>query len=113
VEPYLIASCLRGVIAQRLVRKVCVYCATGGTPVVPTGCPKCLEGYAGRIGVFEFLPCGPAIADAIHGGHLSSADLLRIASSDPRYCSMREDAHAKLRAGLTTQSEVLAAIGAP
>jgi len=120
VEPYLIASCLRGVIAQRLVRKLCEYCSDGipavgrqnnGGDTVATGCPKCLEGYSGRVGIFEFMPCGPAIADAIHGGQLSASDLRRIAMQDPHYCSMREDAEAKLQAGITTRVEILAAIG--
>ena len=131
VEPYLIASCLRGVIAQRLVRRLCPFCAmetaAAALPAAeraaaldagcasvktPAGCPKCLEGYAGRIGVFEFMPCGSAISDAVHGGRLSASILREIASHDPHACAMREDAYAKLRAGATSPAEVIAAVGA-
>ncbi|MBQ3810666.1 MAG: type II/IV secretion system protein, partial [Kiritimatiellae bacterium] len=79
VEPYLLASCLRGVLAQRLVRRACPRCARmlpfGDPSVLPSeevvaraagaegvlravGCDRCLEGYVGRVGVFELLPCG-------------------------------------------------------
>lgn len=74
VEPYLTASALRGVISQRLVRKVCPQCSKPYTPTdgdfellgienVPgmqfyrgEGCPMCFHtGYRGRVGVFEIL----------------------------------------------------------
>lgn len=132
VEPYLLASCLRGVIAQRLVRQVCPQCAeafrsdapelstlerniarSAGCTVVKraVGCPKCLEGYTGRQGIFEFLPCGPAVEAAIHKGNLSADELRAIAEPDPAYCSLAMDAATKLCAGITTPAEIAAAIG--
>jgi len=133
VEPYLLASCLRGVLAQRLVRRLCPHCATAipaddpsmGSAEAATakaagcatvrravGCGRCLEGYAGRLGVFEYMPCGPAIVEAIHGGSLAADELLAIARRDPAFCAMRDDAAAKLRAGTTTPAEVVSAMGA-
>ncbi len=73
VEPYLVAATLRGVLAQRLVRKICPHCkakaepdermaatikAAGGDPNAVwqgAGCGRCRgTGYAGRIGIFGF-----------------------------------------------------------
>ncbi|MGI5868409.1 MAG: GspE/PulE family protein [Kiritimatiellia bacterium] len=133
IEPYLLASCLRGVLAQRLVRRLCPHCATATTADDPTlvsaeaaaakaagcttirravGCSRCLEGYAGRIGIFEFMPCGPAIVEAIHRGDLAADELRAIAERDPAYHAMRTDAADKLRTGTTTPAEIVAAMGA-
>ena len=129
VEPYLLASCLRGVLAQRLVRRACPHCARtvpfgGGAGEAEegvaraagcsgvlraTGCDRCLEGYVGRVGVFELLPCGGAVADAIHAGRLASGDLR--AAAGGAFRPMSADAARKLRDGVTTPAEVLAALG--
>ena len=130
VEPYLLASCLRGVLAQRLVRRACPKCArrlafgdpdalpseeraarTAGAEFVlrATGCGDCLEGYAGRIGVFELLACGGAVAEAIHAGRLGAAELR--AAAGAACTPMSADAARKLREGVTTPAEVLAALG--
>lgn len=132
IEPYLLASCLRGVLAQRLVRRLCPYCATGiaigdsslsaaeaavakvaGYAAVKraVGCSRCLEGYTGRLGIFEFMACGPGVQGAIHRGNVSAEELQVIASRDSAYCSISTDAAGKLRAGITSPSEVVAAIG--
>jgi len=131
VEPYLLASCLRGVLAQRLVRRACPKCARWlpfDDPAAPpseaaaaraagcrgvlraAGCGECLEGYVGRVGVFELLACGGAVAEAIHAGRLAAEDLREAAGA--AYTPMADDVGAKLRAGATTPAEALAAIGA-
>ncbi|MBP7276099.1 MAG: type II/IV secretion system protein, partial [Kiritimatiellae bacterium] len=86
VEPYLLASSLRGVLAQRLVRRLCPRCrepavlserdveAWGGAAREyagrphwrARGCSECREGYAGRIGLFEMIEATPDITEAIH-----------------------------------------------
>lgn len=130
VEPYLLASCLRGVLAQRLVRRVCRECAREepfGAPGVAAaeeataraagcggvlrarGCARCLEGYVGRTGVFELLRCDAAVSEAIHAGRLDTASIAAAAGSS--FLPMSADAAAKLRAGETTPAEVLAALG--
>lgn len=88
VEPYLIAATLRGVVAQRLVRRVCPACAEPRLPTAPEaarfaaagldvpatvprarGCPACDgAGYAGRIGVFDILEIGPELRAGIEAG---------------------------------------------
>lgn len=85
VEPYLIASTLNVVLAQRLVRKLCPQCKQATTPsdierqrlrlaeddtdtriYKPVGCPACFEtGYHGRVGVFELLSATDPIRDLI------------------------------------------------
>ncbi len=83
VEPYLVASSLTGTVAQRLVRRVCPFCAEPSTPDVPSltvlgispadwsgeppfragrGCDKCLHtGYRGRVGLYELFIADEAI----------------------------------------------------
>lgn len=88
VEPYLIAATLRGVVAQRLVRRVCPSCARHAPPTAeeaarfaaagleaPTalpqaeGCPACEgTGYAGRVGVFDIVEIDEALRAAIEQG---------------------------------------------
>ena len=132
VEPYLLASCLRGVLAQRLVRKVCPRCgvkvpaddaslsaaqgalarAAGCSAVMranPDGCDACLEGHCGRTGIFELLLCGGAVSEAIHAGRLSSGELR--ASAGAGFLPMSADAAAKLRDLTTSPAEILSAIG--
>ena len=131
VEPYLLASCLRGVLSQRLVRKACPSCSRllpfgspgvsaseervardagcGGVLRAP-GCAECLEGGVGRTGIFELLRCGAAVAEAIHSGRLDAAALAAAAGAD--LLPMAADAAAKLRAGTATPAEVLATLGA-
>ena len=132
VEPYLLASCLRGVLAQRLVRRACPHCArllpfgdpaalpseeavarAAGAPGVlrAVGCGRCLEGYVGRVGVFELLPCGGAVAEAVHAGRLAAGDLREAARAAGAFRPMSDDAARKLRDRVTTPAEVLAALG--
>ncbi|MCX7817782.1 MAG: GspE/PulE family protein [Kiritimatiellae bacterium] len=86
VEPYLLAASLKGVLAQRLVRRLCPSCrrpATIGAADIEewgaqiegalpagrhwtaVGCDRCDEGYRGRVGVFELLRTTPALLDAL------------------------------------------------
>ena len=80
IESYLLASTVKGILAQRLVRKLCVACKeeyksitdVHGIPLDsklfrPKGCSVCNEtGYTGRIGVFEFLSINDKLKEAIN-----------------------------------------------
>src|SRR6202012_4602132 len=73
VEPYLLASSLLGVLAQRLVRRLCPVCKEERTEEDgrkfwhPVGCEKCgHSGYAGRRGVYELLNIDEAIRTLVH-----------------------------------------------
>ncbi|HEY9053026.1 MAG TPA: type II secretion system ATPase GspE, partial [Gammaproteobacteria bacterium] len=87
VEPFLLASSLIGVLAQRLVRKLCPHCKSGHTasdaectwlgidtvqpPTLysPAGCKECNQlGYIGRTGVYELIPVNDQLQGMIHDG---------------------------------------------
>jgi general secretion pathway protein E len=99
VEPFLLSSSLLGVLAQRLVRKLCTHC--GGT-----GCNACGHtGYAGRTGVFELLITTDALRAQIH--HKASEADIRSAAVAGGMTLMREDGERLVRAGITSQAEVV------
>lgn len=126
VKPFLVASAVRAVVAQRLVRRLCRHCAR---PVAPTpaeagalwadrgvadlrlrrsvGCPFCEgTGYRGRLGIFEILTVDEAMQRLIHQGAGIAA--LRGHARALGMSTLREDGVRKARAGLTTLEEVMA-----
>ena len=126
VKPFLVSTSLRGVLAQRLVRKICESCARavkptaqelgmlGITPLVAQratfrrgeGCPHCHHtGYHGRMGIFELLVMDDAMRQLIHAG--ASAAKLRQHARGIGMRSLREDGARKVIAGLTTIEEVV------
>lgn len=129
IPAYLLASSVRGVLAQRLVRKLCPHCreravldpedaarlgspSLGGRPVWAAhaeGCPQCLGGYRGRIGVHELLLVTPGLAEAVRAG-VSLAELRRLARASG-FSDMLDDGAAKILAGETSAAEVLRAVG--
>lgn len=110
VEPYLLASTLRAVVAQRLLRRVCHACGSRAASIGlwvahPKGCQTCSHtGYKGRVGVYEFLRCGERVQDAIRDGS-SAVDLRRVAKQSGMG-SLLEDARRWLQAGVTTEDEI-------
>jgi type II secretion system protein E len=128
VEPFLIASTISGVIAQRLVRRVCQRCkqpyapppellrnlsmnGAGGGPVDAQymhgkGCQECREtGYAGRIGIFELLLIDDAIRSLIVSR--SSSREVQTAARKSGFTTLRENGLGKAAKGLTTLEEVM------
>lgn len=103
VEPFLLSSSLLGVLAQRLVRKLCPHCQTGNHPV---GCEPCGHtGYSGRSGVFELLVTDDAIRAQIHS-RASEADI-RVAAQATGMVLMREDGERLVAHGVTSREELL------
>jgi general secretion pathway protein E len=107
IEPFLLSSSLLGVMAQRLVRKLCVHCKVNdGHEWKAVGCDKCgFTGYHGRVGVYEMLQTTEAIRAQIHN-RASEADI-RTAAQKAGMKTMREDGERWLLDGTTTQAEVL------
>jgi len=107
IEPFLLSSSLLGVVAQRLVRKLCESCKThDGQHWQANGCDKCGHtGYQGRVGVYELLQTTDAIRAQIHQ-QASEADIRAAAQRDGMR-TMREDADRWLASGTTTLAEVL------
>ncbi len=125
VKPFLVATSLRGVMAQRLVRKICPACAKPHTPTAQelhalnigpeqvaggnfrrgAGCEACQgTGYRGRMGIFEILVVTDSIRELIYAG--ASATQLRERARTEGMRTMREDGVRKIIAGLTTVEEV-------
>ena len=128
VEGYLLRSTLRAVIAQRLVRRLCVRCRAkrrlsaenlcadpryaalgfevGETVYEPAGCDSCGgSGYRGRLGIFEVLELNPEIRSLIQG--TTDAGVIDRAAVRQGMTTMLDDGIAKCRAGVTSVAEIL------
>jgi len=107
IEPFLLSSSLLGVVAQRLVRKLCEHCKRhDGQFWHDVGCDKCGHtGYQGRVGVYELLLTTEQIRAQIHN-RASEADIRATAQQDGMR-TMREDGERWLADGTTTQAELL------
>jgi len=117
VEPYLLASSLLGVLAQRLVRQLCPVCKErraeldGRVYWHPNGCDKCARsGYRGRRGIYELLVIDDALRGLIHT-NASEAQLLETGRAAGMR-TMREDTERWLRSGITSLEEVIRVTGA-
>lgn len=128
VAPYNLAAALRLVTAQRLLRRLCDHCRTPvelpvstliataatqkppapGAPHAAHGCPACHGvGYRGRIGIHELVPSSPALCELIGAGASLQA-ITRQARAEGA-SSLREAALARVRDGVTSIAEALAA----
>ena len=128
VPCFLIQATLTGVLAQRLLRKICHYCIetfeistddlvamgieTGKTGIIELkrgrGCIKCRgTGYLGRIGIFEVLSVTEPIKDLI--AQEGSVDMIRQAACEEGMVTLRENAIKKMLDGETTYQEVIRA----
>ena len=126
VEPFLVGSSLVGIVAQRLVRRLCPHCrkiveygphspellALGLAQADPltlytaVGCEKCGgEGYRGRVGLFEVLRMTEPMRELVTAG-ATTADIRRLARQSGSR-SFREDGLEKAKLGITTVQEVL------
>ena len=99
IEPFLLSSSLLGVLAQRLVRKLCTHCAG-------IGCDVCgSTGYQGRTGIFELLTVDDAVRNLIHDR--SGEPLLRQAAQQRGMQSLRDDGQRLVQLGITSAQELL------
>ena len=125
VEAFLISSSLEGVLAQRLVRRICSQCKTewpvtqavrarmetlGGRALEGAfyhgnGCEECRQtGYRGRVGIFELLAIGNEMKELILQKH-SNAEMK--ATAQRTMMTMHQDALQKAAAGVTSLEEIL------
>ena len=125
VEPFLISSAVIGIVAQRMVRRICPYCNhQAEAPIVEqvayeretgekktrftygTGCKSCAyTGYMGRVGVYEIMYFSETMKRMLLEG-ASSVDL-RAQSIKEGMVTMMKDGMLKVQEGITTPSEVL------
>lgn len=107
IEPYLLSSSVIGVLAQRLVRKICPSCKTPeGEYFIGSGCPDCFEtGYKGRRGIYELMSLSSPLKRRLVESADSSA-LQEIALKEGME-TLRQDGMLLAKEGITTKSEVL------
>ncbi len=108
VEPYLLSSSLLGVLAQRLVRKLCPHCkrVDNRGRYHPVGCAECgMTGYRGRTGVYELMTVDEKISALIHNRAAESQ--LFVAAEAAGLRSMRDDGERLVEAGITSAEEVM------
>jgi general secretion pathway protein E len=99
VEPYLVASTVEAVLAQRLVRTWCRECRGAG-------CDACRHtGYRGRRGMHELLVMSDALREAVQAG-VDTATLRRLAEAEGM-CALRSEGERLVTAGITSREEVL------
>ena len=123
IEPFLIASSAIGIVAQRLVRKICERCkkpyAAGpellrslGIASGPMdfyraeGCPACRNtGYQGRVGLFELMELNDAIRGMIVAK--ASSNSIKSVAAQAGFRTLRQEGLIKAAHGITTVEEVL------
>jgi general secretion pathway protein E len=108
IEPYLLSSSLLGVLAQRLVRKLCPHCkrVDAANRYHPVGCAECgMSGYRGRTGVYELMTVDEKIAALIHNRAAESQ--LFVAAEAAGLRSMRDDGERLIEQGITSAEEVV------
>ena len=126
VQPFLVSSAVRGIMAQRLVRKLCANCKQPGqiteyemralnldaaqlakaTVMKPVGCEKCRgKGYRGRMGIFEIFVADDELRQMINRN--ATTLQLRHRTRELGMRTLREDGIRKVLAGLTTPEEVI------
>jgi general secretion pathway protein E len=133
IEPFLVATSVRAVQAQRLVRRVCPDCSRP-TNVLPAiarlaeaalpadaaaaaadwreavGCQRCQgTGYRGRLGIYELVDVTPELQELVLAR--ATAERMRALASSQGGRTLREDGLLKARAGLTTVEEVVRVTG--
>jgi type IV pilus assembly protein PilB len=120
VPPFLVSAALSGLIAQRLVRRLCQYCKKeyelhehtrdllglppGSRVWRAVGCNECRQGYRGRIGIYEIMPMDDDIRQMILDGE--NALKIRAAAVAKGMKTLRQSGINNVIAGLTSLEEV-------
>ncbi len=122
IPAYDLISSIRLIMAQRLARCLCPFCkipdihseqfchdwklslTVHSTLFTAVGCPRCIQGYQGRTGIFELLPMTEALINAIAQG--ASAAAITERAHNLGYLSLQQSALEKLRQGLISIAEL-------
>ena len=125
VKPFLVASAVRAIMAQRLLRRVCKACATTieateselNSLELPLdyfadaelkkgkGCQECVRGYRGRLGIYEIFMIEQSIVKLIFD--LASSDIIKLRARELGMRTLRDDGLRKAGAGVSTLEEVI------
>jgi type II secretory ATPase GspE/PulE/Tfp pilus assembly ATPase PilB-like protein len=121
VEPFVVASAITAVLAQRLARRLCEHCREPYQPTVdqlaksgldetveqlwrPGSCDRCTRGYRGRVGIFQFLTMTEEVSRL--AARDASAHEIEAAAVADGMRSLWDDGVDKVLAGLTTVDEL-------
>jgi type IV pilus assembly protein PilB len=121
VEPFVVASAITAVLAQRLARRLCDHCREPYQPTAdeleklgldasveqlwrPASCDRCTRGYRGRVGIFQFLMMTEEVS-RLAARDATAQEIETAATADGMH-SLWEDGVAKVTAGLTTVDEL-------
>ncbi|MBP5672527.1 MAG: Flp pilus assembly complex ATPase component TadA [Lentisphaeria bacterium] len=125
IKPFLVASSVRAIMAQRLLRRACKFCSQKHIPteleadklglskeaienstfVQGTGCSECNKGYKGRLGIYEIFILDSSIEGLIY--EMADASVIRRRAMEIGMRTLRQDGMRKAAAGLSTLSEVI------
>jgi len=125
IEPFLIPAALHGVLAQRLVRRICPHCKEEISPSIVDeivrdqnldphkewhfwqgrGCKKCSNGFSGRVPIFEWLDIDQSYHEAI--SQKMGTNVIKEIADGNGFESMRDDGFNKASRGITAVSEIL------
>jgi general secretion pathway protein E/type IV pilus assembly protein PilB len=125
VKPFLVASAVRAIMAQRLLRRVCKACAKTIEATeselksleLPTdffadselkkgeGCQECVRGYRGRLGIYEIFMIEQSIVKLIFD--LASSEVIKLRARELGMRTLRDDGLRKAGAGVSTLEEVI------
>ncbi|MFZ4575821.1 MAG: GspE/PulE family protein, partial [Phycisphaerales bacterium] len=125
LEPFLVAAAVNGVLAQRLLRRLCQHCKTQETPTeemaefltmhgfpadrvwAAKGCERCRKtGYSGRVGIYELLAADDSLRDII--ARNPNVSEFRRLCIERGMVTLRQDGMRKVLQGITTTAEVRA-----
>ena len=125
IKPFLVASSVRAIMAQRLLRRACKFCSEKHVPteleaeklglskeevenstfVQGTGCSECNKGYKGRLGIYEIFILDASIEGLIY--QMADASVIRRRAMEIGMRTLRQDGMRKAAAGLSTLAEVI------
>ena len=129
VEPYLVSSSVEGIMAQRLVRRICKACGEDRVPSrseLPSGfelpegatiregrgCRECRQtGFRGRLGVYELMTLSDPTRELVMQ-RASASRIAAVAEAEGGLARLAEDAFAKVRAGATSLPEAMRVVPA-
>jgi type II secretory ATPase GspE/PulE/Tfp pilus assembly ATPase PilB-like protein len=129
IPPYLLSASVRAVLAQRLVRRLCPACRSplaagaddglglgeamhrlvGKTVYRPRGCPACLGGYAGRIGIYELMIIDVELREGVRQG--VALNTLADLAVERGMITLVDDGMQKILDGVTSLAELQRAVG--
>jgi len=125
IKPFLVASAVRAIMAQRLVRRLCRNCAEvheptddemealelpmdyfeGTTVLMGKGCSECSKGYRGRMGIYEIFILDESIQELIY--QKADASIIRVRALEIGMRTLRQDGLRKASVGITSIEEVI------